>query len=185
MQSQTHVASSAPRLRPGADRSNPRMSRARRSRRRKEDPLPSFAPVSRRGRCLAAVALTAALTIGGAATAEANVALTTIATDPFTNASSQHKTIVEPDTFSFGSTIVAAAQFGRFFNGGASDIGWATSTDNGASWTSGTLPGVTTYVGGPYSRVSDSSVAYDARHKVWLISTLALLDTGSGPTGAA
>jgi len=37
--------------------------------------------------------------------AGANVALTEIAVDPFTNASSQHKTIVEPDTFSSGSTI--------------------------------------------------------------------------------
>ena len=46
--------------------------------------------------------------------AGANVAVTIIAVDPFTNSTSQHKTIVEPDTFSFGSTIVAAAQWGRF-----------------------------------------------------------------------
>src|SRR5215213_4087369 len=61
-------------------------------------------------------------------------ALTQIMVDPFTNASSQHKTVAEPDTFSFGSTIVSVAQEGRFFDGGASDIGFATSKNNGASW---------------------------------------------------
>ena len=117
--------------------------------------------------------------------AGANVALTEIAVDPFTNASSQHKTIVEPDTFSSGSTIVAGAQFGRFNDGGASDIGFATSTDNGVTWSSGVLPGITPYTNpsGPYSRVSDPSVAFDKRHNVWLISSLALTDPG--PKGAA
>jgi hypothetical protein len=123
------------------------------------------------------LALAGAIALASSAVASANVALTQIATDPFTNATSQHKTIVEPDTYSFGSTIVAAAQFGRFFDGGASDIGFATSNNNGASWTSGTLPGITTYVGGTYDRVSDPSVAYDARHNVWLVSSLALLGT--------
>src|SRR4029079_9759452 len=78
----------------------------------------------------------------------ANVALTQIATDPFSNTTSQHRTIVEPDTFSFGSTIVATAQLGRFFDGGSSDIGFATSTNNGATWTSGSLPGITVFAGG-------------------------------------
>src|SRR5919205_623833 len=58
-----------------------------------------------------------------------------ISSDPFTNSTSQHRTQVEPDTYSFGSTIVAAFQSGRFFDGGSSDIGWATSTDGGATWT--------------------------------------------------
>src|SRR5439155_24366623 len=114
--------------------------------------------------------------------ASANVALTQIATDPFTNATSQHQTIVEPDTYAFGSTIVAAAQLGRFFDGGSSDIGFATSTNNGTSWTSGALPGITVFAGGPYARVSDPSVAYDARHNVWMISTLAL---GANISGSA
>src|SRR5690242_12029019 len=48
-----------------------------------------------------------------------------LSTDPFTNGTSQHKTQVEPDTFSFGSTIVSVFQSGRFFDGGSSDIGWA------------------------------------------------------------
>ena len=69
--------------------------------------------------------------------------LTKIIDDPFTNADSQHQTAVEPDTFAFGSTIVAASQVGRFFDGGASGIGFATSTNGGATWTPGSLPGIT------------------------------------------
>jgi hypothetical protein len=106
-----------------------------------------------------------------------------VSTDPFTNTTSQHRTQVEPDTFSFGSTVVSTFQSGRFFDGGASDIGWATSTDGGSNWTHGFLPGITKYQGaGPYDRASDPSVAYDRRHNVWLISSLALLES-PGPAG--
>jgi len=87
----------------------------------------------------AAVALVLSLAAG------ASISIVQIAADPFTNASSQHKTIVEPDTFGWGSTIVAAAQFGRFTDGGASDIGWATSTNAGSSWTSGVMPAITAF----------------------------------------
>ncbi len=31
-------------------------------------------------------------------------------------------------------------------------------------------------VGGPYDRATDPSVAYDARHHVWMISSLAIKD---------
>jgi hypothetical protein len=140
---------------------------------------------SPRRRLSCALALAGAIALASPLVASANAALQQIAVDPFTNATSQHKTIVEPDTFSFGSTIVAAAQSGRFFDGGASGIGFATSTNNGASWTSGVLPGITTFAGGSYNRVSDPSVAYDAKHNVWLVSSLALLDTAGGPSGAA
>jgi hypothetical protein len=144
-----------------------------------------LAPTLRRRRLFLVTSLVGTLALALPAAANANVPLTQIAVDPFTNASSQHKTIVEPDTYSFGSTIVASAQLGRFFDGGASDNGFATSTNNGASWTSGALPGLTTFVGGTYDRVSDPAVAYDAAHNVWLISSLALVDTPSGPSGQA
>lgn len=103
--------------------------------------------------------------------------------DTYTNGSSQHHTQVEPDTFAYGSTIVMAVQSGRFYDGGSSNIGWATSTDNGTTWQHGFLPGTTVYATpkGQYSRISDPSVAYDAAHGVWLISGLALL----GASGAA
>src|SRR5438874_43278 len=71
------------------------------------------------------------------AAAAAALALVKISTDPYTNASSQHATEVEPDTFASGSTIVAAFQSGRFFDGGASNVGWATSSNAGATWTHG------------------------------------------------
>ena len=109
-----------------------------------------------------------------------------ISTDPFTNPTSQHETQVEPDSFSFGRTVVAAFQSGRFFNGGATDIGWATSKDGGRTWTRGFL-GLTRLAppGAPYDRVSDPAVAYDAAHRVWLVSTLPVLERGGLLTGLA
>jgi hypothetical protein len=101
------------------------------------------------------------------------VTLTQISRDPYTNKTSQHQTEVEPATFAFGITVVAAFKAGRFFKGGASNIGWATSITGGRSWTHGFLPGTTVFAGGSYDRVSDPSVAYDARHNVWMISYLA------------
>jgi hypothetical protein len=121
----------------------------------------------------------------GAAGAQANVPLTRVSTDLFTNASSQHATELEPDTFAFGNTVVATYQVGRFFNGGATDIGFVRSSDGGSTWNaSGVLPGTTFSAGFavPYERVSDPSVAYDAKHGVWLISSIPLLPNTAVPT---
>ena len=127
-------------------------------------------------------ALVVAVVLAVAAPAGANVPLTRVSADPFTNNTSQHATEVEPDTFAFGSTVLATYQVGRFFNGGASDIGFARSTDGGATWdTSSFLPGLTFNAGpfadpnSPYERVSDPSVAYDAKHDTWMISSIPLL----------
>ncbi len=120
---------------------------------------------------LAAAALTAVL----ATTVVASAALVAqVSTDPYTTSNSQHATEVEPGAFSYGSTTVMAFQVGRFYDGGATNIGFATSTDGGASWTHGFLPGITVAGGGHHDRVSDPAVAYDAKHKVWLISSLPL-----------
>jgi len=123
--------------------------------------------------------LTAAGALALSGTAAANVAVTKISSDPFQNTTSQHRTEVEPDTFSSGSTVVSAFQVARFFNGGGTDIGFATSTDGGASWgTSGFMPGLTATsgmpdtTGGPFERVSDASVAFDAADNVWLTSSI-------------
>src|SRR3954462_10928355 len=76
-------------------------------------------------------ALTGALALVPAATA---AAATQIATDPATTGGAgQHRTIVEPDSFGFGSTIVAAAQAGRVFDGGSDAISWATGVVNNGS----------------------------------------------------
>jgi hypothetical protein len=104
----------------------------------------------------------------------ANVAVTQVSSDPYTDAQAQHRTEVEPDTFSFGNTIVSAFQVGRVSGGGASNIGFATSSDGGATWTHGFLPGITANGGGVYGQASDAAVAFDARHGVWLISSLGI-----------
>jgi hypothetical protein len=117
-----------------------------------------------------------ALTLSAAGAAWAAVPLTTVSTDPYTNLSSYHQTEVEPDTYSFGATIVAAFQVGRFSDGGSSNLGYATSTNNGTSWTNGFMPGTTVYAtpAGPWARISDPSVTYDAKHNVWMVVGLFL-----------
>ena len=131
-------------------------------------------------------ALASAAVLAAAPFAMANVPLTQVSADPFTNSTSQHATEVEPDTFANGATVVGAFQVGRFFNGGATDIGFARSGDGGATWDApGFLPGMTFSSGAatsPFQRVSDASVAYDAAHSTWLISSIPLLPSTSVPT---
>src|SRR5258706_4960725 len=118
-------------------------------------------------------AVTLAVCLASASFAPAQVSLIQLSQDTFTNPSSQHATEVEPSAFTWGSTIVTAFQVARIFGGGGADIGFATSTDGGAHWTNGYLPGITVYQGnGTYQAASDAAVAYDALHGVWLISTL-------------
>lgn len=120
-----------------------------------------------------------------AATALAQVPLTQISTDTFTNTTSQHETEVEPSSYAVGKTIVSTFQVGRFSDGGASDIGFSTSTNGGVTWTQGNLPGITNIEGtGTYDRASDTSVVYNAKYKMWLVETLALSNSG-GAHGAA
>src|SRR5581483_8430174 len=60
---------------------------------------------------------------------------------------------------------------------GSAAIGFSTSTDGGKTWPYGYLPGLTVnYKGGTYYGAADPSVAYDAKHGVWMISTLPLVD---------
>lgn len=108
------------------------------------------------------------------ASAKPTPSLLRVSTDPYSDPGGQHRTEVEPDTFSDGKQIVGAFQVGRTFTGGGSNIGWVSSPNGGKSFKSGFLPGITEVVGGPFDRVSDPSVAYDAAHRVWLISSLAL-----------
>ncbi|MEV1000868.1 sialidase family protein [Nonomuraea sp. NPDC050202] len=119
-----------------------------------------------------------------AGTASEAVPLTELASDAYANSTAQYGTSAGPDTYQWDSTIVTAQQAGRFHDGGASGITFATSTDNGGTWTKGTLPAITAFGGGPYGRVSDPSAAFDAEHGAWLITSLALTDAG-GVTGAA
>lgn len=105
-----------------------------------------------------------------------------ISIDPFASPTvGQHRSEVEPDTFSHGATVVSAFQVGRIYDGGSTDIGWATRIDS--SWQHGLLPSLTVSATppGPWDRASDPSVAYDAAAGMWLISSLVLSgSTGSG-----
>jgi hypothetical protein len=131
------------------------------------------------GRVNRSVFFTFVLAFAISLTPSASAQLVKISTDSFHNSASQHKTEVEPDTYSWGSTMVAAFQVARVDDGGGADIGFATSTDSGKTWTYGSLPGLTVnYKNGPNSAASDASVVYDAKHGVWLICTLPIGNSG-------
>ena len=143
-----------------------------------------FTVGSRRRRSAGALLVAAVATLLLAAPVAAAVPLQ-IGTDPYTQATcaasttTNHHANVEPDSFSFGSTIVATYQVGRIYDGGACAIGFSTSTNNGATWTSGLLPGLTKYAGGgTFDRATDPAVAYDAKYNVWVISSLVLTEAG-------
>jgi hypothetical protein len=143
--------------------------------------IPVFSQLGWRISLFAAILLAGLSTVFALAlplSASAATKLVQLSSDPYTNSTSQHQTEVEPDAYAFGSTIVSAFQVGRFYDGGSSDIGWATSNDSGGTWTHGYLPSTTVYATpfGSYDRISDPAVAYDAAHKTWLISSLAIKD---------
>jgi hypothetical protein len=125
-----------------------------------------------------ALSLVLLFTLAGQAAAAGT--LLQISSDPYTVPPGQHATQVEPDSLSAGNTIVSAFQTGRVFNGGATNIGFATSTNGGRSFVHGFLPGTTvaaTPSNPTYQRTSDVSVAFDARDGVWILSYLAIPPT--------
>ncbi|HUZ97766.1 MAG TPA: sialidase family protein [Gaiellaceae bacterium] len=124
--------------------------------------------------------------LGDKVAANCQVVSRRLSVDTSTNPAGQHETAVEPADFAWGTTVVAAYQVGRFASGGASNIGFAVSNDSGETWTRGLLPGVTveSTPAGPGSAASDPSVAYDAAHAVWLISTLTIEQGGTRITVA-
>jgi hypothetical protein len=118
-------------------------------------------------------ALTGASDVAAGGTS-AGVRLIRISSDPFTNAGSQHATENDPDTHAYGSTVVAAFAQGLFSDDtGASGIGFATSDNRGRTWVHGSLPAITTYTGGPFSRAAFPAVTYDRKHRTWLIASIA------------
>jgi hypothetical protein len=99
-----------------------------------------------------------------------------LSTDTTKKADVSHATEVEPDSFAWGSTVVAAYQVGRSPTGGAAATGFSTSSDGGRTWRSGLLPGLTTSSPRPGTRdrVSDPVVGFDALHGVWLVASLGI-----------
>jgi hypothetical protein len=104
-----------------------------------------------------------------------------ISTDPYRTTFGQHETQVEPDTASWGSTVVAVFQSDRVFDGGAANIGFAVSRNAGRTWKHGFLPGTTVWAKpkGSWPRVSDPTVAYDSVHGTWVAVSLAFSDSQS------
>ena len=110
---------------------------------------------------------------------------TPISDDPYTDGGSahQHKTQVEPDSFAHGQTIVALTQSGRWYGGGgSSNLVFSTSQNGGRTWTTGGLPGTTVNATppGPWPRISDPSIAYDAQDNVWLALGLGIDSSADG-----
>lgn len=143
-------------------------------------------PRDRAFRFAVPVGVATALLLALQTTAWGSVSLTTVSSDGFSNTTSFHRTTVEPDTFANGSTVVAAFQVGRFSDGGSSDIGWATTANGGGTWSNGTMPGMTPFSSptGAFGRVTDPSVAYDAKDNVWMVSSIGLVSSG-GVRGTA
>ncbi len=145
-----------------------------------------------RRRVFALVGATAVALIALAGAGAFNSApLTPVLTDPFADGIGYHASAEEPsiaaapnparagDRLSKRSTVVASYQVGRVYDGGASDIGYSISVDGGVNWKHGELPvtvqgGQPTTDAGPLTRASDTVMAYDARHDVWLNSYLGI-----------
>ena len=145
--------------------------------------MSSFGSTFKLAAAIGSFAATAALT--GPGSAIANVPLTMISSDPFANTTSQHATEVEPDTFA------AARRWWRRSRWGGSSTAARPTSGSRAPPTAarrwgppGFLPGMTATsgaAGSPFERVSDASVAYDAAHGTWLVSSIPL---ESEPRGA-
>lgn len=122
--------------------------------------------------------LLCAIAVAAAAPAQAarnDIRVLPVSSDPTSDPSAQHDTELEVDSMAVGSSVVGTYQAGRFDVGGASaGAGFAASADRGRSWVSGLLPGLTpaTSPPGPHPRVVDENVAYDARSKTWLITSV-------------
>jgi hypothetical protein len=97
-----------------------------------------------------------------------------LSNDPYRGTGAQPGTEVEPDSFAYGRTIVTAFQVSRFVDGGAANLGFATSRDGGANWVTGMLPGLTVFStpAGTLDLVSDPVVAYDRVHRTWLVAAV-------------
>jgi hypothetical protein len=139
--------------------------------------------MSRIGRVVGIVALLLPVVLLGAPTpAYADVLLTLLSADPFTNADGQHRTQVGSDSFQSGTTIFTAFQAGRGSGAGSAGVGYAAYNKQSRTWRTGFLDGITVHRGGgQYGAVSDVKVAYCFNcYDMWLVSSLAI----DGPGGS-
>jgi hypothetical protein len=135
---------------------------------------------------LAAALALVPLAAGAGANRGAIPGLTQVSDDPIVDDIGYHASEEEPSIAAWGQTIVATEQVGRVYDGGASAIGWETSTNGGRTWSHGLIPltvqsGQATTDAGPLTRASDTVVAYDAKFHTWLNSTLGLAGNADVP----
>jgi hypothetical protein len=148
-------------------------------------PVDHLTPTATGSVALASVTASTTATRTPVSTSGGGMQLVQVSSDPYSGDGSQHATEVEPSSYAYGTTIVAAFQAGRYIDEGASNIGWTASEDGGATWLHGFLPGTTVPVGGNYSRLTDPAVVYDAAHRTWMIAMIAFLETQGGLRAAA
>ena len=158
-----------------ADFIDPRGGRDRVVAGRGADRIKSFDGVVDRISCGAGADVVAA-DLGDRLAADCETVSRRLAVDRLRTTEFRHGTHVEPDTLSFGSTLVAVYQVGRAPapGGSAAAIGFSTTRDGGRTWRSGLLPRLTrnNRPQGEWARASDPVIAYSARHGVWLASSL-------------
>jgi hypothetical protein len=113
-----------------------------------------------------------------AVTSDCELVSRRLSRDPYRDSTGQHESEVEPDSFTVGRTTVAVFQVGRHSEGGADNIGYAVSNDDGRTWRSGFLPSLTraSTPPGTAARASDPTVGYDRVHGTWLATALVLQD---------
>jgi hypothetical protein len=95
----------------------------------------------------------------------------------------QTDTTVEPDIAvdpNDPAGLVATYQEGRFRNGAAADVGYATSRDGGHTWVHGNMPNLTQAVGGEWERASDPAVAWGPNHVVYINTLVVSFHAGVG-----
>ncbi len=139
--------------------------------------------LSKSASMVASVATAGAILAATVVPASAAVGSLKISQDHTVGAGAQHNTEVEPVTASWGNTIVSTFQDGRYATqtSGAAAAGFSTSTNGGATWTSGLLPGITVNSPNPsaYQRTVNMTVAYDAAHATWIITNHAMQFNGT------
>ena len=121
---------------------------------------------------------------------EQYVPLTRVSAEPFTNAPASTRRRSSPTRSPPARPSSPPIQVGRFFDGGATDIGYARSTDGGATWdVSSFLPGLTFNAGRsrtPTVRLSASATRAwptTPAHGMWMISSIPLLPSLSRADG--
>jgi len=126
-------------------------------------------------------AVTAAPSAASAAAGPHAASVVKVSSDPYTNASAEHATEVEPDTAAAGKAVMSVFQVGRYAGGCSDNMGWAFSPNGGRSWQHGFMPGLTvnSTPPGPFQRVSDPTIAYNARFKEWIAAGLDCTNQGT------